>query len=337
MDSSPIHFLKALLVFQNRINEELIRSLHVYQMEDGKQNEVEREFLFSVDGSYVEMEANPALRLLKFRVSEVVFEGLVNGLWICIFAFHSDRLPHSTCIPSLLSISRNPKLKSIPTLAGDLQIVFQLSCRMEDKEQSQFPIRETSHQNDDCYYQSKRSSLVLHQDLNCLPYPITESELSDDQAMDHCSPGIIENKKKRAASEHIARIALSDLAKYFDLPITEASRNLKVGLTVLKKKCREFGIPRWPHRKIKSLDSLIHDLQEEVERQQQENKVAAMVVAKRQRMLESEKDTIERKPFMELQCETKRFRQDVFKRRHRARAVRNQGPSISSNESTNKA
>ncbi len=80
----------------------------MYQMEDGKQNEVEREFLFSVDGSYVEMEANPALRLLKFRVSEVVFEGLVNGLWICIFAFHSDRLPHSTCIPSLLSISRYP-------------------------------------------------------------------------------------------------------------------------------------------------------------------------------------------------------------------------------------
>jgi hypothetical protein len=41
----------------------------------------------------------------------------------------------------------------------------------------------------------------------------------------------------------------------------EASRNLKVGLTVLKKKCREFGIARWPHRKIKSLDSLIQDLQ----------------------------------------------------------------------------
>lgn len=68
-------------------------------------------------------------------------------------------------------------------------------------------------------------------------------------------------KKKRAASEDIARIALEDLAKYFDLPILEASRNLKVGLTVLKKKCREFGIPRWPHRKIKSLDGLIQDLQ----------------------------------------------------------------------------
>eukprot|EP01018_Ginkgo_biloba_P009256 Gb_36930 [translate_table: standard] len=65
----------------------------------------------------------------------------------------------------------------------------------------------------------------------------------------------------RAPTKRVADIALKDLAKYFDVPITEASRNLKVGLTVLKKKCREFGIPRWPHRKIKSLDSLIQNLQ----------------------------------------------------------------------------
>lgn len=72
---------------------------------------------------------------------------------------------------------------------------------------------------------------------------------------------VMAKKKKRAATEDIARIALEDLVKYFDLPIAEASRNLKVGLTVLKRKCREFGIPRWPHRKIKSLDSLIRNLQ----------------------------------------------------------------------------
>jgi hypothetical protein len=50
-----------------------------------------------------------------------------------------------------------------------------------------------------------------------------------------------------------------------------------------------------------------------------------MAVAKRRRMLEREKETIEKKPFMEIQSETKRFRQDVFKRRHRARALGNQG------------
>ncbi|XP_057840050.2 protein RKD2 isoform X2 [Cryptomeria japonica] len=64
-----------------------------------------------------------------------------------------------------------------------------------------------------------------------------------------------------APSKRVANIALKDLAKYFDVPITEASRRLEVGLTVLKRKCREFGIPRWPHRKIKSLNNLIENLQ----------------------------------------------------------------------------
>jgi hypothetical protein len=43
----------------------------VYRSEDGKENEVEREFLFSSSGSYTEMEANPALISPKFRVSAV--------------------------------------------------------------------------------------------------------------------------------------------------------------------------------------------------------------------------------------------------------------------------
>lgn len=73
--------------------------------------------------------------------------------------------------------------------------------------------------------------------------------------------GTMDKKKKRATSEDVAKIDLEDLVKYFDLPILEASTRLNVGLTVLKKKCREFGIPRWPHRKIKSLDGLIHELQ----------------------------------------------------------------------------
>lgn len=68
-------------------------------------------------------------------------------------------------------------------------------------------------------------------------------------------------KKKRTQSEHVAGLSLEDLSKYFGVPIVEASRRLHIGLTVLKKKCREFGIPRWPHRKIKSLDTLINDLQ----------------------------------------------------------------------------
>ncbi|EFJ04176.1 hypothetical protein SELMODRAFT_73278, partial [Selaginella moellendorffii] len=53
-------------------------------------------------------------------------------------------------------------------------------------------------------------------------------------------------------------ISLEDLSRYFTMPITQASKELKVSRTVLKKRCREFGIPQWPHHKLKSLESLIH-------------------------------------------------------------------------------
>lgn len=155
----------------------------------------------------------------------------------------------------------------------------------------------------------------------------------------------VKGKKRRASSEEkdenrqihrsptqrVANIALKDLAKYFDVPITEASRSLKVGLTVLKRKCREFGIPRWPHRKIKSLDSLIQDLQEEAKRQEREDKAAAMAAMKRTRILETERQKIEKKPGIDIKKDTKRFRQDIFKRRHKARAIKKKHEFSNSN------
>jgi hypothetical protein len=56
-------------------------------------------------------------------------------------------------------------------------------------------------------------------------------------------------------------IGLDELKRYFYMPITRAAREMNVGLTVLKKRCRELGIPWWPYRKMKSLKSLILDLQ----------------------------------------------------------------------------
>ncbi|KAH0970975.1 hypothetical protein GBA52_023131 [Prunus armeniaca] len=73
MDSSDCepHLLRSLLVFKNTINQELIRSLHVYRLDEGKENEVEREFVLSASEPYVELSADPLLRLMKFPVSQV--------------------------------------------------------------------------------------------------------------------------------------------------------------------------------------------------------------------------------------------------------------------------
>ncbi|KAK7309406.1 hypothetical protein RJT34_06110 [Clitoria ternatea] len=327
MDSPHATSLTNLLLFNNTIQPELIRSVHVYRQPDGEQKEAEREFLFSDNGSYVEMQATPILRLLKSHVSQVC-EGYQNGVWLCFFAFHADHTPQFSRIPSMLLTTRNPKLQMIPNLLNDLQMIYKLDQKEEDKGIPQDSTAEEQQGNNNDYQPSEKVLPVLNQDLNCLPYEEDESELPDNEIDAESSPGLI-GKKKRAPSDHVAKISLSDLVKYFGMPIVEASRNLNVGLTVLKRKCREFGIPRWPHRKIKSLDCLIHDLQEEVKQQELENEEAVMAVTKRKRMLESEKENIEKRPFMDIQNETKRFRQDVFKRRHRARAIEKHNSTVS--------
>ncbi|CAL1390040.1 unnamed protein product [Linum trigynum] len=53
--------------------------------------------------------------------------------------------------------------------------------------------------------------------------------------------------------ERAAKLKYKDLADYFDYPIQEAARLLNLCPTVLKKICRQDGVPRWPHRKVKSL------------------------------------------------------------------------------------
>jgi len=150
----------------------------------------------------------------------------------------------------------------------------------------------------------------------------------DSQSDKELAPPV--QKHIRANRKHIDSITLVDIAQYFHLPLRDASKTLKIGVSILKRKCRQYGIARWPHRKIKSLDSLIHDLEyvlareddEEEEKQLQKERLAAAItaLAKRKSMLESEKETIQQKPTMDLMAETKLFREDVFKRRYRAKS-----------------
>ncbi|XP_042493711.1 protein RKD5-like isoform X2 [Macadamia integrifolia] len=252
MDSCESPLLFDLAVFRSIIRKQLFRSVHVYRFEDGQEKRLEREFIFSPT-SYVEMQAHPAhpfLKLSKHRVSDFT-KGRMIGLWSCIFAFNADTPCPPSHFPWILKLSRNPKLKAIPMLADDIEKAFQLSSGTKNKKVQQFAPKETCEEKKD---------QMLDQDLNSVSPPLHMEELLENQQSDEAVPDATGKKKKRAATEHIKRIELSDLVKYFDLPIVEASRNLNVGLTVLKRKCRELGIPRWPHRKIKSLDTLIHDL-----------------------------------------------------------------------------
>lgn len=67
-----------------------------------------------------------------------------------------------------------------------------------------------------------------------------------------------EPKINNSTSKSLSRQTIS---KYFYMPITQAAKELNMGLTLLKKRCRELGIRRWPHRKLMSLQTLIKNVQ----------------------------------------------------------------------------
>ncbi|KAG9448216.1 hypothetical protein H6P81_014344 [Aristolochia fimbriata] len=107
-----------------------------------------------------------------------------------------------------------------------------------------------------------------------------------------------------------------EISKYFYVPITQAAKELKVGLTVLKKRCRELGISRWPHRKMKSLNSLIHNVQ-------RSSCVPGEVIVRTEEIerLEKYKKLMEKRPELQLTEETKKLRQACFKANYKKRRL----------------
>jgi hypothetical protein len=66
---------------------------------------------------------------------------------------------------------------------------------------------------------------------------------------------------ERISDGNTKNLSRKTISQYFYMPITQAARELNVGLTHLKKRCRELGIRRWPHRKLMSLQTLINNIQ----------------------------------------------------------------------------
>ena len=45
------------------------------------------------------------------------------------------------------------------------------------------------------------------------------------------------------------------------MPISSAAKKFDMGLMLLKKRCRELGLKRWPYRKLKSMDKLLQSIE----------------------------------------------------------------------------
>ncbi|CAN0895995.1 Protein RKD2 [Linum grandiflorum] len=105
------------------------------------------------------------------------------------------------------------------------------------------------------------------------------------------------------------------LSRYFYMPITEAAKELNVGLTLLKKRCRELGVGRWPHRKLMSLNTLISNVQRQAADADAdaEEGIRLGKLEEAIRVLENERKVLEECPDLQLESNTKRLRQACFK------------------------
>lgn len=103
---------------------------------------------------------------------------------------------------------------------------------------------------------SAKNEAVFTQDI-CLG----ETNTNFDQKVVNLAEETVTMERREIGRARLTHIGYSEIKQYFYMPITQAAKEMKVGLTILKKRCRELGIPRWPHRKMKSLRSLIRNVQ----------------------------------------------------------------------------
>uniref|UniRef100_A0A7N0ZY07 RWP-RK domain-containing protein n=1 Tax=Kalanchoe fedtschenkoi TaxID=63787 RepID=A0A7N0ZY07_KALFE len=109
------------------------------------------------------------------------------------------------------------------------------------------------------------------------------------------------------------------ISKYFYMPIARAAEELNIGLTLFKKRCRELGVGRWPHRKLMSIKSLIKNEMEEggVNNRAVEKATIRSAIQE----LESQRKMMEAMPEVELEAQTKRLRQACFKANYKKRRL----------------
>uniref|UniRef100_A0A9I9DCL4 RWP-RK domain-containing protein n=1 Tax=Cucumis melo TaxID=3656 RepID=A0A9I9DCL4_CUCME len=138
---------------------------------------------------------------------------------------------------------------------------------------------------------STKSDSYCYRDAN------SSHAATSDAAQDFFSKGNNSGNKRRKGS---FVLGLEEIRKYFHIPISEAAKEINIGLTVLKRRCRQLNIMRWPHRKHKSLNSLIQNVKE-------------MRLTNEVKGLEEHKRLLEEMPNMDLTHTIKRLRQACFK------------------------
>ena len=73
------------------------------------------------------------------------------------------------------------------------------------------------------------------------------------------------NNRRSQAQALADQITLKDLQAQFDKPITKAAIHFRICVSLLKRVCRSYGIPKWPQRTIRSLKRQIRIFQDQLQ------------------------------------------------------------------------
>ncbi|XP_016448453.2 protein NLP4-like [Nicotiana tabacum] len=119
--------------------------------------------------------------------------------------------------------------------------------------QEDIPQNMTFSPLEECQNVTSARNEVHMQDKNYYDYTVGEIEFSSGTN----NKELIRKRNNNGRHKKSDTLELDEIQRYFHVPINKAAKELRVGLTVLKKRCRELNIMRWPHRKIKSLQTLI--------------------------------------------------------------------------------
>ncbi|KAI3934493.1 hypothetical protein MKW98_005438 [Papaver atlanticum] len=72
-------------------------------------------------------------------------------------------------------------------------------------------------------------------------------------------------KPDRATQKRkVKALTLNDLTRWFHVTMVQAAKELQISLTVIKNKCRQFGVERWPHRTVESYNNKISILEKSI-------------------------------------------------------------------------
>ncbi|CAJ1975291.1 unnamed protein product [Sphenostylis stenocarpa] len=181
------------------------------------------------------------------------------------------------------------------------------------------PIEPTPLSVQDYDFSDFQNVLSAWNEIDCSNHKPAFSSSNDGESVNEMREEVKGKQRREERISNSARmLSRKTVSQYFYMPISQAAKELNVGLTHLKKRCRELGIQRWPHRKLMSLQTLIKNMQEQGEAVGHENDEKIRTAIE---MLEKEKSMVEEMPDLELEDKTRRLRQACFKANYKKRKL----------------